>query len=317
MKPTTPFTEKQTRMLELLARGMSSGEIAEQLGYQPGTMRVYLHNIYGKLGVRNKTAAILWYFSHRKQIEDTTAKPSFNSPSPVGESFGSAALRTGLLASLGVMGTFIGPYSRSWEVSVRLQSVALTKRDNELRTSSRALWEALLRADWHYAKLLLDNGDATGVMLDSPFDGVVLVAMLLIGGYSASADRVLERLSPSKRGVSGAKASELKLLLMLRNAFTLDKPAEAGEITHLAETHSANRLFKQLTMICAFYTHQFCKDTQRAGLCADAIWIEAEAVRQHLLEVGEQILPTIARLPEQLTSPPQHVAKRKNQSAKV
>lgn len=317
MKPTKPFTEKQTRMLELLARGMSNGEIAEQLGYQPGTMRVYLHTIYSTIGVRNKTAAVLWYFSQREQIEGTTAKASFNSPSPVGETFGSAALRTGLLAALGVMGTFIGPYSRSWEVSVRLQSLALTKRDHELRMRSRGLWEALLKADWHYAKLLLDNGDATGVVLDSPFDGVVLIAMLLIGGYSASADRVLERLAPSKRGVSGAKASELKLLSMLRDAFTLDKPTEAGEITRLAETHSANRLFKQLAMICAFYTYQFCKDAPRAGLCADAIWAEAEAVRQHLLEVGEQILPMSARLPEPLTLPPQHVAKRKGQTAKV
>lgn len=317
MKPAKPFTEKETRILELLARGLSNGEIAEQLGYQAGTMRVYLHTIYGKIGVKSKTAAVLWYFSQRKQTDAATARTSFNSPPPVGETFGSIVLRTDLLAALGVMATFIGPYSRSWEVSVRLQSLALTERDHELRLRSRMLWEALLRADWPHAKSLLDNSDTTTLVLDSPFDGVVLTAMLLIGGYSAAADRLLERLSPPKRGAPGAKASELKLLTLLRNSFTLGKAAEVGEITRLAETHSANRLFKQLTMTCAFYAYQLGKDTQRAGLCADAIWAEADACRQHLQEIGEQVLPSIAHLPEQVSPANEDVVVQHEQPAEV
>ncbi len=317
MKPTKPFSEKETRILELLARGLSNGEIAEQLGYQAGTMRVYLHTIYSKIGVRSKTAAVLWYFSQRKQTEAASAKASPGSPTPIGESFGSIVLRTGLLPALGVMATFIGPYSRSWEVSVRLQSVALTERDHELRMRSRMLWDALLRGDWQYAKSLFDNGNTTSVVLDSPFDGVVLAAMLLIGGYSASADRVMEQLSPSKRGAPGAKAGEIKLLSILRNSFTLGKAAELDEISRLAETHAANRLFKQLAMTCAFYTYQFCKDPQQAGLCADAIWAEADDIRQHLLEIGEQVLPTTARLPEQVTAPTRQIVNQKEQIAKV
>ena len=52
---------RSQRMLELLAQGAGSKLIAKELGYQDGTMRVYLHNLYRKLGVANKTEAVIWY----------------------------------------------------------------------------------------------------------------------------------------------------------------------------------------------------------------------------------------------------------------
>jgi len=69
-------------------------------------------------------------------------------------------------------------------------------------------------------------------------------------------------------------------------------------------------------MICAFHAYQFCKDSKQAELCADVIWAEADSVRQHLVEIGEQVLPTIARLREQAATPARPTTK-KEQSLKV
>lgn len=56
-----PLTELQQRMLELLAEGRSIEEIAKATGYQPGTMRVYLHTLYRHLGVGNRSEAAAWF----------------------------------------------------------------------------------------------------------------------------------------------------------------------------------------------------------------------------------------------------------------
>ena len=48
-------------MLELLAEGASARIVARKLGYSEGTTRVYLHNLYRAIGVRNKTEAVIWH----------------------------------------------------------------------------------------------------------------------------------------------------------------------------------------------------------------------------------------------------------------
>ena len=53
-------------LLELLAEGASARVIAKKLGYSEGTMRVYLHNLYRAIGVRNKTEAVIWHL-HRSR----------------------------------------------------------------------------------------------------------------------------------------------------------------------------------------------------------------------------------------------------------
>ncbi|QRG66650.1 LuxR C-terminal-related transcriptional regulator [Brevibacillus choshinensis] len=54
-----PLTGKEMILLSMLSQGASNKEIAEQLGNTVGTVKVYLHRIYGKLGVTNRTQALL------------------------------------------------------------------------------------------------------------------------------------------------------------------------------------------------------------------------------------------------------------------
>lgn len=51
------LTPRERDILALLAEGDSSKQIATRLGLTPGTVRAYLHTIYEKLGVENRTQA--------------------------------------------------------------------------------------------------------------------------------------------------------------------------------------------------------------------------------------------------------------------
>jgi LuxR family maltose regulon positive regulatory protein len=52
-----PLTPREEEVLELLAAGLTNPEIAEQLVISPGTVKKHAGNIYGKLGVHNRTEA--------------------------------------------------------------------------------------------------------------------------------------------------------------------------------------------------------------------------------------------------------------------
>lgn len=53
------LTERERKILALLARGASNREISETLYIASGTVKNYLSNILGKLGVRDRTQAAL------------------------------------------------------------------------------------------------------------------------------------------------------------------------------------------------------------------------------------------------------------------
>jgi DNA-binding NarL/FixJ family response regulator len=55
-----PLTSRELEVLRLLAGAASNREIAETLTISPRTVETHLANIYGKLGVRGRTEAMLW-----------------------------------------------------------------------------------------------------------------------------------------------------------------------------------------------------------------------------------------------------------------
>ena len=66
--PTTPSdtpdlseapTRREVEILRLLAAGYSNREIAEAFGVQEGTVKNHVSNILSKLGVRDRTRAVL------------------------------------------------------------------------------------------------------------------------------------------------------------------------------------------------------------------------------------------------------------------
>lgn len=48
------LSPREQEIVRLLAAGLRSGEIGEQLGITLGTVKVHLHNVYGKLGLSDR-----------------------------------------------------------------------------------------------------------------------------------------------------------------------------------------------------------------------------------------------------------------------
>jgi DNA-binding NarL/FixJ family response regulator len=61
------LTGREAEILDLVARGRRNKSIARELGLSEHTVKLHVHHIFGKLGVRNRTSATHWYFSRVAQ----------------------------------------------------------------------------------------------------------------------------------------------------------------------------------------------------------------------------------------------------------
>jgi LuxR family maltose regulon positive regulatory protein len=53
-----PLSERELEVLQLIAEGLTNPQIASRLFLSLHTIKVHAHNIYGKLGVHNRTQAV-------------------------------------------------------------------------------------------------------------------------------------------------------------------------------------------------------------------------------------------------------------------
>jgi LuxR family maltose regulon positive regulatory protein len=54
-----PLTRREQAVLELIGLGLPNKVIAEQLHISPNTLKIHIRNLYGKMGVENRTQALL------------------------------------------------------------------------------------------------------------------------------------------------------------------------------------------------------------------------------------------------------------------
>ena len=50
------LTSREREIVFALAEGLSNKDVGRRLNLSEGTVKVHLHNIYSKLGVKNRTA---------------------------------------------------------------------------------------------------------------------------------------------------------------------------------------------------------------------------------------------------------------------
>lgn len=78
--PSEPLTDREAEVLRLMAEGLSNRDIADLLVIDVETVRWHTKNIYGKLGVGNRTQAVL---VARRQAEDMTTASTNLLPAPL------------------------------------------------------------------------------------------------------------------------------------------------------------------------------------------------------------------------------------------
>jgi DNA-binding CsgD family transcriptional regulator len=301
MMKNSMVNDKELKMLELLAQGGTSRSMALNMGFKEGTMRVYMHHLYRKLGVNSKTRAVTWYLANVSRDVDGSPEEATVARGPSGEeTFGDMALRTSPMASLGVMSMFVGAYGRMWEVATRLKGTAIDKATDQTRRTSRMLWEALLAGDFAFGKRLYDRGVVPKLFIDSPSDCLLVAVMLLIGGYTNAADQVIIQLKRREKGRLGVSASEHKMIRVLRDAVNphgVNSDHALASLYQMASENTSQPVFKHLAMTSLFYVYRDRQDLDRARGAANAIFAEAEGVRKHLQAMGEKPLYKEASLP--------------------
>jgi hypothetical protein len=265
------------------------------MGYQEGTMRVYLHNLYRKLGVANKTEAVVWYLQRTGTSvprEGISASAAVASPRTGEDLFGEMAVAEGLYSALGVMGAFVGPFGRVWEVGARLGGEEADPGQEGRRNRARALWNALLQGDFARAKAMYDADDSVAMWMEAPTDAVLYVALLAIGGYSDAARHFAARLTDRRRSYGHLPPRDAALLRTLFEALEGEEAA-IGRLSKAAEA-SGPAAPRQLAQVLLFHVHRCRKDGERARTLANALWAEAEAGRKDLHAMGDRSLGTRA-----------------------
>ena len=304
---------KERQMLELLADGASTRVIAKKMGYSEGTVRVYLHNMYRKIGVKNRTEALLWQLAHRRGTVDEPAAAPQRRVRTVqsDETFGDVALRDGLLCTLGVMESFTGPYGRVWEVGARLKGAPIDEVTLDTRDDARMLWRAFLQGSFAYAKAVHDEGHADRWLESFPSEAVLHASLLLLGGYSHAADACIARLSKVRKGARSASGRELSLLRALRAAVYSGDDEAMGTLHQLATERSAHSPAKHLALVALFHAYRQRKDAPRAREAANVLWVEAESARRQLEAMGVRPLARDASLPRPGRTPARATAREK------
>jgi len=60
--PGGPLTERETEVVRLMAQGLANREIAAQLFVTEATVKTHVNNVFSKLGVSDRSAAVAWAF---------------------------------------------------------------------------------------------------------------------------------------------------------------------------------------------------------------------------------------------------------------
>ena len=70
--PVPQLTARHWDLLRLVAAGHTNAQIARRLGISEGTVRTHLENIYGRLNVSSRTAAVTRAFPDGAAVSTTS-----------------------------------------------------------------------------------------------------------------------------------------------------------------------------------------------------------------------------------------------------
>ena len=107
-----PLTRREREVLVLLAKGYSAPEIAQQLTLALSSVKWYVQQVYGKLGVNNKQRAVLragalGLLETPSPVVTINSSPKHNLPSQLASFIGFACALFGLAILVALISTLI------------------------------------------------------------------------------------------------------------------------------------------------------------------------------------------------------------------
>lgn len=273
--PNVPIvlSNRERQLLALLAEGLPCKTIGQRMKIGTGSARVYLSNLYRKLGVSNRTAALSWYIRNYVMphstiqicyIEGETGGPELVLRQSL--QFGSYALKSNLLIALGAANVYIG-------------STATGQPDNGVSALSmpadpiRFLWEWLLQGDFAAANHVQTIPHKTEG--DQPCADALLAMLLLLGKQLKKAEplalKALERHESAP--LSCAVVRTLQALQKDEDGQAL--PDLHRYVAEMPPCHPA----KHAAMIVLFYVYRNQGDLVHAAAIANSIYAEAQGVQ--------------------------------------
>ena len=70
--PRDELTDREKTLLSALARGRTNNELAHELGISINTVKFHLRNLYEKLGFKNRSQAIAFYYSQGSESDQVS-----------------------------------------------------------------------------------------------------------------------------------------------------------------------------------------------------------------------------------------------------
>lgn len=89
------LSNREAEVAELVTKGLSNKEVANQLFVTEKTVKFHLTNIYKKMNVKSRSQLIVWCMPHMSFQETEAESPAANRPIPAGASTVSASISQG------------------------------------------------------------------------------------------------------------------------------------------------------------------------------------------------------------------------------
>src|ERR1700678_3040668 len=70
------LSHREAEVAELVSKGLSNKEVANQLFVTEKTVKFHLTNIYKKMSVKSRAQLIVWCLPHLGLVENETAQPT-------------------------------------------------------------------------------------------------------------------------------------------------------------------------------------------------------------------------------------------------
>ncbi len=287
IKSIHDLSATERAMLELLCQGVTGRELASRLGYKDGTARVYLHTLYKRIGVHNKTAAARWYSEQREGVHEIAETPI------VPTSMGAFATLYGLDRTLGAKSVFLGPHALGDSAMPKKPNPVTRHQDHKMAHETRALWDSFVAGQFDVGKRAFDQGMMASFFVSAHEGAILLAAHLAMGGYSASAQRARKEIMLKRSAKIGAGELEIEALTAISAAIDGKKKGACDRLVEIGDTarKKGNGALEQLVLVALIHLYRAQEANDKAEVVIGSLWGLAQRAANKWGDAGNAYMP--------------------------